>query len=626
MKNDQEWGDFLIGTRTAWKTKQILQDFGNVLSANHVEGLDKVGLLYGDILFQKKHGRYAVALPTGTGKTTTIIALCHSIEHFGVDRGLMICAEKVEALCELKRDLQKYGVPEEKIGLVHGYQYDAGFNREDPKPNTASEESITDGEIATRPYLLVTHQRLRKSDGLEKFRYHGRPRDLTIWDESLIAADGWSLGFKELHTAIGAWTGAYKNDAMMGKELSGDAHRLNAYFMSISEQLANLSDALGIGETEVVAFEQTGLAKYQEEVVLKEVLGRDYKHSALKKFLEYADLDLRAIRTGQSDALIQYEIVVPEELDNVVVLDASFPIRELANTDASIGLVDTGFQKSYEPVTIHFMESRSGRDYIEEQFKHGYDNSVADEICNVVAKMRQESPDEGVLIFTFKKKQKDIVGSLKSALAARGVDVDAVDEKGDRLVNFLTWGMETSLNSYSHCRHVIFAGVLHLPLSDIAARATGQKRSLEAVFEAGEINRIHGAEQAHLLYQALSRGSCRHTDNGVASPMEVYLFHHDFRVVKPALSEIMPGVKWVEYEPKYINKKVPTQVDQLADEIAMVLDGHGQDEVSAKAVKKMLESRRGPVTSSQFRKAGDRLVQRGPWIRQGRSFVNELWI
>jgi hypothetical protein len=41
-------------------------------------------------------------------------------EHIGVAVGQY----KVEALCSLKRDLIEAGVPEDRIGLLHSYEYD----------------------------------------------------------------------------------------------------------------------------------------------------------------------------------------------------------------------------------------------------------------------------------------------------------------------------------------------------------------------------------------------------------------------------------------------------------------------------------------------------------------------
>ncbi len=619
--NKQEIMKETFGENVGWKAKKILENFGNSLNDQHQEGVRAIGRLYRKILFEGKSGRFAVPMPTGTGKTTTIIALCERLEDCGFDRGLMVCAEKVEALCELKRDLLAQGVPEAKIGLVHGYKHDPDFDRECPVPNTASEESIPDSEIGSRPYLLVTHERLRKANKLEKYGYQGKPRDLTIWDESLIAADGWSISLKELQKGIGEWRGAFESDRIMGKEQSQEAHLLHGYFLEVSTRLGEVSKNLGIGQEELVKFEHTELY-HKEREALQEVLGGSYKGSVLNQFLDVIDLDLRAIRTSESDAFIHYEIVIPDKLDNVVVLDASYPIRELAHIDDSIQMVETGFKKSYEDVRVHCLESRSGRSYIEGEFEHGYNNTVASEVCEIVEQVQRSKPGEGVLIFTFKKKKIDIVEGLKTALRNAGVDVEAKDAEGRNLINFLTWGMETSLNSYSHCEHVIFAGVLHLPLSEVAASAVGQKRSLEASIEEGEINRIHFAEQAHFLYQALSRGSCRHTDTGKALAMDVYLFHHHLNVIQPLLSEVMPGVQWLDYEPRFLTRKEPTKADQLADQIRIILDESGDRKVSSKVLKQMLENKKNAtITPSQFRKAGDRLNERGGWVRQGRSFV-----
>ena len=45
--------------------------------------------------------------------------------------------------------------------------------------------------------------------------------------------------------------------------------------------------------------------------------------------------EVRVINTGQG-GVIQYEISVPRELRNIIILDASYPVRRLMQLDRTI--------------------------------------------------------------------------------------------------------------------------------------------------------------------------------------------------------------------------------------------------------------------------------------------------
>ncbi|MET0116506.1 MAG: DEAD/DEAH box helicase family protein [Sedimenticola sp.] len=611
-----------LADQIAIHTNRILNKYNNHLSHDHQRGVLVLADTYADFLISGRSGRIAVPLPTGTGKTSTIIGLIQALEELGLERSMLVCAEKVEALCELKRTLVEYGVREGKIGLLHSFQHDPNFNRESPNPGTASEPSNTDVEADGCPYLLATHQRIKrqKGEGIH-LPYKGKKRDLTIWDESLITSEGWSIKLASLKYEIGGWMLTYEGYLEAGKVLSNNAKELQSFVLTLNNGIDFIFDELETGDSRLIRFGRPDLTEHEIQAAILEVVGDVRKAEHLKRILVQPDELLRAIRTSGNDAFLRYEVVIPDEYDKVVVLDASYPIREIGKLDDTIEMEDVGFQKDYSSVQINHFQSRSSRYFVEGEFSKGLDNALASEVSQIVSDIQEKHPDEGVLLFTFKARKIDVVEKLKSVFKENGVDIEGVDDKGQKLVNFLTWGMETSLNSYSHCKHVIFVGVLHLPPQEVAAKVVGQKRDLEAVFQKGDIERIHLHEQAHMIYQALSRGSCRHTVEGKAEPMQAYLFHSKIPDLREILKGVMPGVRWVPYEPKYLPRGVSKAVE-LAHDIHVILEETGIPKVSSRAVKKMLDEKYGKtINSSMFRKAGDKVSDFGYWIRDQRSFI-----
>ena len=88
-------------------------------------------------------------------------------------------------------------------------------------------------------------------------------------------------------------------------------------------------------------------------------------------FLAINGLPLRLIRHGQT-ALISYRIVIPADLNNMIVLDASYPIRKLEQTDETLQNAETlpsckNFQikfdqiKRFDHVSLYRMAHRGSR-------------------------------------------------------------------------------------------------------------------------------------------------------------------------------------------------------------------------------------------------------------------------
>ena len=55
----------------------------------------------------------------------------------------------------------------------------------------------------------------------------------------------------------------------------------------------------------------------------------------LSNFLQIGGLPMRMIRHNRA-AAISYRIVIPEALKNILVLDASYPIRKLEQSDPTL--------------------------------------------------------------------------------------------------------------------------------------------------------------------------------------------------------------------------------------------------------------------------------------------------
>lgn len=593
-----------------------LTSYGNVLSIEHKHALYELLMNYTKMIQGTASGRFAFGLDTGMGKTESVVALITAIHELGLDHvSILVCQSKVEGLCELKRKLMTMGVPEDTIGLIHSYKHDSAKLGNLPEGYASLPCTPKDDH---RQFQLVTHNRVKGGGDISKFNtYRDEPRSLAIWDESLLVSDSISIVERELRKAVHNFAADKEGKA----DHAGLVKYLNESYAAIKagfSQDGSVNINLAALEPETMTLYKKMLGKYFGE----------YK-SVLTQLLDISSQELKLLTTKDGQGVITYQIAVPKELNKVAILDASWWIRDLQRLDSSI-TSNTHFihphLKRYDKVTIHQMQFSGSRSNLTADMSgRAEQRKVSKELAAVI---KDIPSNESVLIFTYKRQgnRVDFVKTLKADLNQLGVDTEATVEitRSNNIetklrINFLTWGSETSLNEYSYCSNVILAGILHRSHVDLAAAIAGQSDDLKSDIQHGDIMRVHHSEIAHLMFQALSRGSCRKVKNGYAEPMKVWVIHRGIHL-RPLIETVMGGCKWLEWgEVDPVNAGV---IDRTAQTILSFLDG--VNDTMSKVSTSQLRKKLGlpDISKTSWTSALNKAMSvTKNWCLQGRSVI-----
>lgn len=556
-------------------TKRLGQ-FGNVLSVPHKKALHGLLGTMTDMAGGTLQGRWAFGLPTGAGKTRSIVEWITAVCEAKLPYSVAVAASRIEALCSLKRDLIANGVPEHLIGLLH----------EAPKKK-ASLPATTDND--NRPFLLCSHQMIRaRAENLQRYNtYQGKQRDLLIYDESLLTSDVNHFGTRPLYASL-----AHAIEHI--KRIDEHIEMCN-YLTEIKAIIEAAEDTYD--SFDVTMIEQPALDPYLQDKYI-----RHFSESGLKnnpvvvEFLRAANLPLRMLKSGKS-AIVSYQVVIPDSLKNILVLDASYPVRKLCHFDGTIKSAETlptlkaagvpAFHsiKRFDNVELFRLKTYGGRYSMEKRFK---DKSMAKEVAQIV---KDIPTDEACLFFVFKQNQpgtidysKILLGELEKA----GIDTDAETSTGENRIVVATWGMETSLNCYAYCQHVFLVGILHRDDTELQGQYLGQIDNIQGVVSKPLTSELQLSERAHLAYQALSRGACRVVDQGQARLMKGYVVEIEPEI-ETALSSVMPGVTWKTWTPFFMEES-DNLIDTWVGRVRKFLDELKDDRISSQALKKAVHA------------------------------------
>jgi hypothetical protein len=614
-------------------TGRMRGEFNNTLSEAHNEALYRTVGLFSCIALKLKSGRIVADMPTGAGKTLSVVSWLTAVNRLGLPVSVTIAASQVEALAKIIRDLEAQGVPRDKIGLVHSKGYcplkAASFLATGDYTalgdNNASEPVTSDND--SRPFLFVSHQRIRLAaedpSREAMLTYQGHTRNLLLWDECLMTTKATAATMTDIRSGIGAlkpYAGIEGPDSKITLALDYldccDSWIEDEYQRQCANETPNGLTLPVLSEAELDAFAAAIRSKLGDEA---------RAFPALQMLLEASGQELRLARMGDSkSALIGYRVTIPAALKDVVILDAGHVVNRLVGLDPTIAR-DEWFAtkaasgdalKTYENVKVHFALEKSGRAAMEDAYGKRIANGFPSKLVEAIGSI---PPDEAAIIFTFKHKRRnrpDIPSLIKQDLKKGGIDPDALLPNGKPRITVLTWGQHTSLNEYSHASNVLFAGILHLDDETLVATAIGQTGNLltplDGRFNVADLKR---GDVAGALYQAMSRGSCRFTIDGKAKAMNVWLCHYDPNI-KIELEKVMPGLSWMDWD--IGTKRDASKVETIALQISGFLRTQTADRIGNKTIKAALNL--GDVPPATFTRAV-RLVDASGWQRDGQSFV-----
>lgn len=575
--------------------RRILEEHGNTVTPQRTQDLRKVITTYCAMANRKIQGRIAFPLPTGYGKTTSIVAFLARASSMGmlgfkerhVEFSIAITAFKVSELCNLKRSLVDAGVPEELICLHHSYRYNEDYLDTDGNstktgyaplpatykvdPETGAPMKDSDGKPLVdtrRPILLLTHNKA-KTKGEGDFEALISGRTMLIWDESMLSTEAGAVSVMKIGEAISRLENASRSlqysmndtahlkDIMEFEGIRKTAKYLQTCLDEVWEEIGRQHGGLPKrvlpfdAEPEILHGEMIGiideLLRLESSDRMAECLGELKLFTRITRYEAAVELN----RTNNNHMVVRFEIVMPDAVENIVILDASTWINVLMKLDKTIALPE-GIQAtlSYDGTTLYRIPFNSGRGEIFKELQTN-DRGLLDTIEEIV----RRHPNEAILFFT--PKERDGVNSqalIEDYLQSKGHNIHAGFGDTFMRFNWMTHGNYTASNKLSHCTVMIFVGMLHKPQYVYRAQAIAQTRDLTTTITKADEARIKAAGHATDAHQGINRGAGRVIKGDTAQPVNAYFTYLNNDLVE-YLSTVMPGAKHEVYDTETLKPK-----------------------------------------------------------------------
>ena len=623
---------------------ETLKRHDNTVSEEHAAALRGLLELAHGVSSGNLRGRFRFGLPCGMGKTTAVRAFIRAatklsfspIENSSMAEGdnfegIVVACSKVEQLCALKRHLiNDDGVSPELIGLMHSYSHD-------PKAVAVGRDGYATepSEGHDRPILLVTHANVKAGDVKPWMR--SRPDALLFYDETLVAAEGLTVTLiNDRGGSLNAEVGALARTARLSPSLQ-------PFATWAASAVDGLLDAVAAHQApNVLTLESPKVSPEDAAAWLRLPLMLGDTFAQLKELIRLTSAgDTMRVFTDQNKqrSLLSYTISVPEELQNIIVLDASDPVRKLVHHDHRMQLAEDvipslsrfkgrsgglASTKRYDHVKVFFAKEAAGRGKMSEQFSEAESDHQPSWAIEKLVRLVQSKPTESFLIFTYKDKAGvKYLRTLQRAMERAGIDpAERLPGTDDLRINITTWGKETATNEYSYCQNVVLLGVYFQPRPFIAATYLGQVDNPRAPAMDSLARDLQYDECVHSIYQAASRGAMRRVDvidgQTQAKPCNLYVAHNDGNLQRK-LDVVMAGAQWSPW-------REPGE-DMVYSEVAMLirnelsrLEAAG---VSAISLRRLKADVAPSIPGTTFQRARDSVLASDgcSWMISGRSLT-----
>ena len=165
----------------------------------------------------------------------------------------------------------------------------------------------------------------------------------------------------------------------------------------------------------------------------------------------------------------------------------------------------------------------------------------------------------------------------------------------------------------------MLAGVLQRSPLDLAGSFLGQVDDIRAGVSRDLVTDIARSEVCHVVYQALSRGSCRVMQNGKAQAMTGYIIHRDAGI-QPMLSEVMPGATWSEWKCA-ATEVAPGVIASITLKIAEHLRSLPESVRHLSTRQLKADTNLRDTHPNTFTAGLRKAMEHAPWLMSGRSLI-----
>jgi hypothetical protein len=619
---------------------QLLEEHGNVLDNAHRLALRAIHNQLANMVNGEDshwHGRFGVAAPIGFGKSSAIaafIAAAHQLRLLGNGVTLLLTAYRVQQLYDFEDAILDAGLPQVELRKFVSVMHSL--------PSADVRRSSDTNEDA--PVLMVAHNKIkttyrkgeRKHGGSNRpeelvhfLKFHDEPRDLVVWDERAMVSESVAVQMRDL------------DDALTLMEKHNVLYEVRSW----------LADALIIMQARLTTITEEGvllndLPKCDTWRFLELLKGRESRalawsqRLAVQTFLRVLPYSVRLLPQG----VVSFRMVMPDCIENLLNLDASFSVSELSKMDKSIQNLEDAHPmlrllqdhygkrladlKDCRHLTFTRWDVAAGKDavseaiqeYLEGQPEAG--NLILDLLAWIKTQIN-DTTDHAVMIWTHKYgtgdyKNTDLFDLLRRCFLKGGIDVDHLQvevrykSKPPVLrpqVVIGTYGSHDASNALSYCDKAVLLGVQRREDLDVSGHILGQERNILAEVSRPRLRKTQLAEEAVVAQQTIGRGTSRQTVNGVALPQDTLLIYKDKRSgrLTDLLKPLYPGAIWTEYQPAF----KPVSQDSFAAWVSKgvaYIEQHARQPVSSQALKKAIG-------------AGD--VPRRTWTRMVESICND---
>lgn len=460
------------------------------------------------------------SLDPGVGKSQTLIhfvdALLESRAHEHV--GVLLC---VSRLSEVERMVQDIGIPPRMLSV----------RTSDERLNSMG------GADTDQARIVITTQQMIESRLAERsfveaslFTFRGEPRAVRIWDEAFLPGRPITLAADDL--------------AFVLRRLSMLSAELRADILGIFNDVENLPSG--------AIYQVPDFADRHPSVSLNDALAtteggtgaedarkfRADEQAVLSSLWYLSGKTVTIRRDGRfGNAVLDFRETLPPDLAPMVILDASGRVRATyrAMEHERGNLVRLrSAPKRYAPLTVNIWQTGGGKSAFAQN---------GPKLAAGIAKTIDTKPDQRWLVVTHRKDGRvgNIEKTIKGLLTSTPVDN----------VSFIQWGAHSATNEYADVPNVILAGTLFYRGSYYEAlkRLAAGRRSGAGAVNEHEMEETQAGEHAHLILQALCRGSVRKSDGDQCHPAEAWIIASVRSGIPAAIPSIFPGCQIKRWRP-----------------------------------------------------------------------------